>query len=213
MTRRTRYRLSAASLVFLAACSGPPENAAPSDSTGAEVPALVPPPRAQEPVLLPGTTRMDVTCAEASTEQCNALDDNCNGVIDEGCGYATGPIQITMAWNSVADLDLYVTDPAGETLSYSEESRRLASGGHLDHDARGDCRPEQTHTRIENAYWAGPRVPSGEYKVAVAYWGPCGNPAPTTATLSLAVGGHVLGSYNFQVVPEQRAAVASFVIP
>lgn len=156
---------------------------------------------------------MDVTCAAGSADVCNALDDDCDGAIDEGCGYATGAIQITVAWNTGADLDLYVTDPAGETLYYNEQSREVASGGRLDHDARGDCRLEQNNTRIENAFWPGPRVPSGEYKVSLHYWGPCGNNARTSATVSLAVGGKVLGSYNFTLDPEQRVTVASFVIP
>jgi uncharacterized protein YfaP (DUF2135 family) len=156
---------------------------------------------------------MDVACADGSDEQCNALDEDCDGKIDEGCGYASGAIQITVAWNTGADIDLYVTDPAGETLFYNEQSRQVASGGQLDQDARGECRVEQEHTRIENAFWPGPRVPHGEYKVALHYWGPCGSNAATTATISIAVGRKVLGSYNFNLVPEQRVTVASFVIP
>lgn len=200
-------------LALLAACSGPTRNVDPSDSTGSEQPADVRPPEAREPTLHAETHRMDVTCADGSAEQCNALDEDCDGTIDEGCGYASGAIQVTVAWNTGADLDLYVTDPAGETLYYNEQSRQVASGGQLDHDARGDCRLEQEHTRIENAFWSGPRVPSGEYKVALHYWGPCGKNAATTATVSIAVGGKVLGSYNFSLVPEQRVTVASFVIP
>jgi hypothetical protein len=200
-------------LSLLGGCSGPAHSVEPSDSTGAEQPADVPPPQAQEPVLHADASKMDVTCAADSAEQCNALDEDCDGKIDEGCGYASGTIQVTVAWNTGADLDLYVTDPAGETLFYNEQSRQVASGGLLDHDARGDCRLEQEHTRIENVYWPGPRVPSGEYKVALHYWGPCGNNTRTGATVSIAVGGKVLGSYNFRLEPEQRVTVATFVIP
>lgn len=208
-----RIRLLGIVACVVAACSGPPRSAQPNDSAGAEQPVDVPPPHADEPVLHANAHKMDVTCAAGSAEDCNALDDDCDGVIDEGCGYASGAIQITLAWNSGADLDLYVTDPAGETLFYNEQSRHVASGGHLDHDARGDCRTEQAHTRIENAYWPGPRVPSGEYKVALDYWGPCGSTTRTTATVSIAVGGKVLGTYNFEMQPEERVTVASFVIP
>lgn len=213
MPRMWRNVWAVLAICGLMACSGPPQNAERSDSTGAEVPGPIAPPRAEEPVLHSGTTRMEVACAAGSAEECNALDDDCNGVIDDGCGYSSGAIQVTLAWNTGADLDLYVTDPAGETLYYNEQAREVASGGRFDHDARGDCRLEQEHTRIENAFWPGPRVPSGEYKVAVHYWGPCGRNARTTATVSLAVGGTLLGSYNFGIDPEQRVTVASFVIP
>jgi tRNA (guanosine-2'-O-)-methyltransferase len=38
-------------------------------------------------------------CTPSGPEQCfNATDDNCNGVIDEGCGVCTGPLQFTIAW-------------------------------------------------------------------------------------------------------------------
>ncbi|MET0390555.1 MAG: hypothetical protein ABW321_31575 [Polyangiales bacterium] len=77
-------------------------------------------------------------CENASYEQCNAIDDDCNGVIDEECGYESGDVQVTVSWNSGADIDLYVTDPSGATLYYNEQHKRSSIGGHLDHDARGD---------------------------------------------------------------------------
>ena len=47
-------------------------------------------------------------CTPTGPEICfNAVDDNCNGVIDEGCGIATGPLQFTIAWgDNPADVDL-----------------------------------------------------------------------------------------------------------
>jgi hypothetical protein len=163
------------------------------------------------PTLQAGVTVIESSCVQGAQEVCNGLDDNCNGQIDEGCGYQSGNIQITTAWNSGADIDMYVTDPNGETLSY--QHTQVGSGGYLDHDARGNCRPEQENNRIENIYWNSPSPPRGNYQVELHYWGECNMGGPTTSTVSIAVGGAVIGAYNYTLSPNQRATIATFNIP
>ena len=158
-----------------------------------------------------GVTVVDNYCNAGAAEQCNGLDDNCNGVIDEGCGYNTGNIQITLAWATGADLDMYVTDPSGYTISY--QNTRSPTGGHLDHDARGACNRRQANNTIENVYWDSPQPPSGRYQVEVHYWGDCGAAGATQATLSIAVGGQIIGAYNVVLQPRERQAVAVFDMP
>lgn len=153
---------------------------------------------------------LQLDCGQASYEQCNALDDDCNGVIDDECGYEGGAIQVTLGWNSGADLDLYVTDPSGATLYYNEQHKRSNIGGHLDHDARGDCRREQQNPRIENAYWPSP-AHAGEYRVELRYFSPCAHATTTDATLSVIVKGALLGSYKYRLEPEQRIEALRFV--
>lgn len=168
--------------------------------------------RAQSPTLEAGVTVIEASCTQGAEEICNGLDDNCNGQIDEGCGYSSGNIQITLAWDTGADIDMYVTDPAGETISYSHT--QAASGGHLDHDARGNCRPNQPNNTIENVYWESPDPPSGSYQVALHYWGECNsNAGPTPTTLSISVGGRILGAYNYTLAPNQRVTIATFQLP
>jgi len=151
-------------------------------------------------------------CTKGKEETCNALDDNCDGVIDEGCGYRSGAIQITLGWDSGADIDLYVTDPAGETICFRKDERSSASGGHMDHDSRGDCRTQQEINRIENVYWEGPRLPLGEYRVELHYFSPCGHNQETTTTISVSIAGRILGVYQRAIQPEERVDLLTFTI-
>ncbi|MEM6954484.1 MAG: putative metal-binding motif-containing protein [Myxococcota bacterium] len=147
-------------------------------------------------------------CEAGADEVCNALDDNCDGVIDEGCGLETGQLQITATWNTGADIDLYVVDPAEEVLSF--QRRRSLSGGHLDHDARGDCREGQRNERLENAVWASD-APTGTYRVQLHYLFECDTGAGlTTATVSVSLGGELLGSWNQRIAPNETADVVTF---
>jgi tRNA (guanosine-2'-O-)-methyltransferase len=154
---------------------------------------------------------LQLECQPNAYEQCNALDDDCNGVIDDDCGYESGSVQITVGWNSGADIDLYVTDPSGSTLYYNEQHDRSAIGGHLDHSARGDCRREQRNSRIENAYWPNP-THAGKYRVALHYFSPCDKGTSTEATLSVAVDGELVGTYRYRLEPEQRIDALSFEV-
>lgn len=158
-----------------------------------------------------GVTVVDNYCSQGAAEVCNGLDDNCNGVIDEGCGYSTGNIQITLGWATGADLDMYVTDPSGFTISY--QNPRSPSGGHLDHDARGACTRRQQDATVENIYWDTPNPPSGQYQVEVHYWGDCNAAAATQATVSVAVGGQIMGAYNIMLNPRDRQPVVVFSMP
>jgi hypothetical protein len=151
---------------------------------------------------------LDVECSYGAYETCNAVDDDCNGVIDDDCGYETGAVQITIGWNSGADIDLYVTDPSGFTLFYNEQHKHSQIGGNLDHDARGDCRREQRNPRIENAFWSASK--RGNYRVELHYFSPCTSGATTEVTLSAVVGGELLGSYRYRLDPEQRVEALSF---
>ena len=188
-------------------------------TTTAEVTPPPSPPPAQAsvtitagtPSVATGVTVVDRSCVQGSQEACNGLDDNCNGVIDEGCGFQTGNIQVTLAWANDADLDLYVTDPTGAQIFYN--NREVASGGHLDQDARGGCTRTQADSNLENIYWDQANPPTGNYQVAVHYWdgNRCSTAAgPTSLTMSIAVGGRIIGAYNYTISPGERVNLAAF---
>jgi tRNA (guanosine-2'-O-)-methyltransferase len=104
-------------------------------------------------------------CTPTGPEICfNAVDDNCNGVIDEGCGIATGPLQFTIAWgDNPADVDLRVTDPSGDFVDDNHPTNG-AERLRLDRDCPKDACYGQN---IENVLWGGLDPPRGSYSVDI----------------------------------------------
>lgn len=177
--------------------------------------AAAPPPEASgghAKDLHEGVDPLKFECSPGAQEVCNAIDDNCSGVIDEGCGYSGGAVQVTIGWDTGADIDLYVTDPSGATLFYNEQHRSSSAGGRFDHDARGDCRPEQSQPRTENVFWPAP-APKGSYALELHYFSPCGDTSQTHVTISVSTLGKPLGIYRYQLKPEERVQAITFEIP
>lgn len=147
-------------------------------------------------------------CKPGQVEACTGLDDDCDGKIDEGCGYASGAMQVTLSWQGSADLDLYVLEPSGETVHHTNP--RSGSGARLDHEGRGGCRANAAHPAIENVYWAADPQP-GRYEVTLHYWGECNSAAGSLdATLSVSVGGKVFQTYRVNLVPGDRLMLVAF---
>jgi uncharacterized protein YfaP (DUF2135 family) len=92
----------------------------------------------------------------------------------------TGSIQVTLNWpEDGVDLDLHVTDPSGEEISWQD--RTSASGGELDRDNQeGGGIPE-------NIFWTD-SAPRGEYRVEVVNF-ENGNETSARWTVSLLVDG------------------------
>ncbi len=161
----------------------------------------VPTPSSGVTVITPG-------CTAGIAEACNGLDDNCDGAIDEGCGWSTGQIQVTLSWSTAADIDLYVYDPSGYRIYYAD--RNSPSGGVLDIDARGAC-VGGTGT-IENIYWSTPTPPRGTYTVEVHNYSACGDRRPTPVQVSVSVGGRIIGVYSLTLYEDQRLPVTTFAL-
>ena len=148
-----RACLAALSLLWLSACQ---PAAAPTGAVSGGQPALlgsVPSSLAQTP------------CSPSGPELCfNATDDNCNGIIDEGCGLHTGLVQFAIAWNEPrADVDLRLFDPRGELI---EVGRTAQSGLVKERDCPG--RNNECHGQnLENVYLSDGEPLRGEYRVRI----------------------------------------------
>ena len=75
----------------------------------------------------------------------------------------SGPLCISLAWDTKDDIDLIVFEPDGHRIYFKQKDS--PSGGHLDVDANGPQSDLITNP-IENIQWLNP--PNGSYKIVVS---------------------------------------------
>ncbi|WP_378177180.1 YfaP family protein [Aquimarina sp. SS2-1] len=119
----------------------------------------------------------------------NCDEPSCQGLVDPAdCGGLQGQDgspRFNLTWSGSADLDLYVRDPSGETLSFSNP--QSSSGGALDVDCTGNCAGGNS----ENITWTN-GGPSGTYQFYVNIYS--GN--STSYTITVRDNGRTVNTYN-----------------
>jgi tRNA (guanosine-2'-O-)-methyltransferase len=185
--------------LFGAAChptsAGPAPNEPPHNA--AAVSAGVEPGRGASALEREGgpSIRTLEPCLPQGYEVCfNALDDNCNGALEEGCGIPAGVVQFMIGWDALkADVDLNVTDPKGQLI---EAGRVVQSGLIKSRDCPGR-RQECGGVNLENVFLEGNKAPTrGTYRVSVALESLGGEQPPIWVNLSSRLGAK---RYAFEV--------------
>lgn len=186
-------------LVLVAACEPGPHTAR---AAGARQETLA----AREPVTPPSLATLQAgddaaslrplePCVPVTYEVCfNALDDNCNGALEEGCGIPAGVVQFMIGWDATrVDVDLNVTDPNGELI----EAGRVARSGLI---KTRDCpgrRQECGGMNLENVFLEGNKAPTrGAYHVSVSLESLGGEQPPVWVNLSSRLGSR---RYAFEI--------------
>jgi hypothetical protein len=156
-----------------------------------EVPA--PPPRdalSVRDVKVSEGVGLETACTPTGVEACfDARDNNCNGILDEGCGVHTGILQFMIAWEAAeADVDLNVYDTSGELARLGEAT---AGGLMKDRDCprSGECQGQN----VENVFLAEGDPHRGRYRVVVRLDKLNGAPVPVRVRLGARVGQRSFG--------------------
>ncbi len=151
-----------------------------------EVPApKTPGPLAPKNIKAPDGDKLETACTPTGVEMCfDAKDNNCSGVIDEGCGLHTGILQFVIAWDAAeADVDLQVSDTQGEQARMGE-----ATGDGLLKDRECPMNGGCYGQNVENVFLAEGEPKRGKYKVVIHLADLSDAPSPVKVQLGVRVG-------------------------
>jgi Bacterial pre-peptidase C-terminal domain len=101
-------------------------------------------------------------------------------------GVERGDIEISLQWNTAADLQLLVRDPRGDSVF--DDTPQVPSGGRLGVAGNVNCRAPQA-SPVSYIYWPQGALAAGLYEVEVWYQNQCNDTQPVNFTLTILVDG------------------------
>ena len=120
-----------------------------------------------------------------------------------------GDIEVTMFWNTQADVQLLVRDPRGDAVF--DDDPDIPSGGTLFANGNVNCTIAETATPYSYIYWPTGFLNAGVYEVEVWYQNGCGDTRPVEFTLVIEVDG-VVERVEVQRPALNQRFVVSFLI-
>lgn len=117
----------------------------------------------QVPIALPqvNLTQEGTFCTYASIADSTGLVSNSLYTCFDTISVGTGDLQVSLSWDTTADIDLYVTEPSGNTIYFGNRANS-STGGQLDVDDTNGYGPE-------NIFWDN-GAPSGTYLIEVDHF-------------------------------------------
>jgi hypothetical protein len=121
------------------------------------------------------------------------FNDACDGTFDAPNQGQTGDISFRLTWSGPQDLDLYVTEPSGETIYYSHNTS--ATNGQLDVDSNAGC-SNVSASPTENVFWPEGSAPHGTYTFWANSYSSCDGSSTANFTLRVFEGETVVRTIN-----------------
>ncbi len=113
-----------------------------------------------------------------------------------------GAFTATLRWSGNADLNLFVRNPSGRTVSWS--SPQIPDGGTLQIDSNTRCETPSDQP-VEHAYWSS--LIGGDYEVWAWFEDGCGILVGTAFTLDLSINGAPLPQIQDRLLSGQRYSI------
>lgn len=159
-----------------------------------------------------GEFNLSVTASTAALDQPTV--DTTPAPVDSGAADALqltpGSIEILLKWATLADVQLLVRDPRGESVY--DDAPIIASGGVLEAAGNVGC-VEPTNNPVSYIYWPQNRLAPGTYEIEVWYQNTCDDVRPVTFDLSVNVNQQTIINTTQTSSPDSRYMITFEIAP